>query len=93
MSVHIERIGSIEKFGEYRRFQLAINGHVCVPVWMCEPEWRQWAVQGEDRLFDRLAFVSMIQTQNEIPLSEGERTMLAGAISEIAQRRNHHAGA
>ena len=93
MSVSIERIGSIEKIGEYRRFQLAVNGKLCVPVWMCEPEWQQYADQGEERLFDRLAFVSVMQTQNETPLSGHEREILAGAVNELAQRRNAHAGA
>lgn len=87
MSLHIERIGSIEKIGEYRRFQLAVNGTPCVPVWMCEPEWLQWEGQGEERLWNRLAFVSLIQTQNELPLSEKEREALAGAVSVLAQQR------
>lgn len=93
MSLQIERIGSIEKIGEYRRFQLAVNGKPLVPVWICEPEWQVWEGQGEERLWNRLAFVALIQTQNELPLSEREREDLAGAISEIAQRREAHAGA
>ena len=88
MSVSIERIGSIEKIGEYRRFQLAVNGRPCVAVWMCEPEWLEYSAQGEERLFNRLALVSVMQTRNELPLSAQESEVLAGAMSEIAQRRN-----
>jgi hypothetical protein len=90
VSVQIERIGSIEKIGDWRRFQLAVNGKPCVPVWMCEPEWRELEQRAPNEGFfwDRLAFISLIQTRNETPLSDRENAELAGAVNEIAQRRN-----
>jgi len=86
--VQIERIGSIEKHGDYRRVHIAVNGYPCVPVWMCEPEFQSYEALGEEGLFNRLAFVSISQTQNELALSGYERELLAAAMATIAQRRN-----
>lgn len=87
MSIRIERIGSIEKIGEYRRYQIAVNGFPCVPVWMCEPEFQAHESLGEDGLWNRLALAAVTQTRNELPLSDRDNEALAGAFNEIAQRR------
>ena len=93
MSIQIERVGSIRKNGEYREFQLAVNGMLCIPMIISEPEWESYVALGEQRLWDRLALMSVQYTRQELPHSARESEALAGVMSEIAQRRNSNAGA
>jgi hypothetical protein len=87
VSVQIERIGSIKKIGEYREFQLAVNGHPCIPMVISEPEWESYAARGEEWFWNRLAFLSLQYTRSELPHTAKEQEVLAGAMNEIAQRR------
>ena len=93
MSLSIERIGSIRKVGEYREFQLAVNGLPCIPMTISEPEWQSYEAHGEEWLWNRLALLSVQYTRQEMPSDGREQEVLAGVMSEIAQRRNAHAGA
>jgi len=87
VSVQIERIGSIRKVGEYREFQLAVNGMLCVPMTISEPEWDAYEERGEDWLWNRLALISVQSTREELPQLAPENVVLAGVMNEIAQRR------
>ena len=87
MSIQIERIGSIRKVGDFREFQLAVNGVLCVPMTISEPEWDSYEARGEDWLWNRLALISVQSTREELPQTARESEVLAGMMNEIIQRR------
>lgn len=80
MAVQVERIGSIEKHGEYIRAQFAVNGTPCAPLWLSAPEFEHYESFGEDVLYERLGYLSVVHDAEA-------RKELAGVLGEFQTRR------
>lgn len=78
--VNVERIGSVERHGEYFRVHVALNGTPLTPLWLSAPEFQAYEANGSQRMWESIAFKAAIADQQA-------KRLCADAIQELAQRR------